>query len=203
MALIVKICGVTSVEDARLAVAAGASAVGLNFHPPSPRFLSIERARTIAEALPAGVWRVGVFVDRSREEILRIAQEVNLDTVQFHGDEPEELCRGWHLRTIRAVRLRRPEDAARLAGVPADYVLVDAYLEDRPGGTGRRVPLDWLAGAPRERLIVAGGLTPANVGEVVRCLRPAGVDVASGVESEPGRKDPGKVKEFIENARAA
>lgn len=199
----VKICGVTSVADALIAAAAGADAVGLNFSARSPRRVAVETARAIAAALPAGICRVGVFVDQPREEIAAIARAVGLDALQFHGEESVEACAGWEIKTIKAVRVRDAAALARAAEYAVDFLLADAYVEGQAGGTGHRVPLEWLAGAPRQRLVLAGGLTPDNVADVVRAVRPAGVDVASGVESAPGAKDEEKVRRFIANARLA
>lgn len=200
----VKVCGVTRVDDAVHAARAGVEAIGLNFWAGSPRCVSPETAAAISAALPAGVRRVGVFVDAGRDAIAAIAGAVGLDAIQFHGDEPPDACAGWPYTTIRAVRVRGPETlAAAAADYAVDFLLADAWVAGQPGGTGHRVPLDWLAGVPRERLILAGGLTPDNVAEAVRAVRPAGVDVASGVESAPGIKDPEKVERFIANAHAA
>ena len=157
----------------------------------------------MAAALPSGVCRVGIFVDASRDEISAIAERVGLDAIQFHGDEPPALCEGWGRTTIKAVRIDGPEALAAAATYPVDYVLADAYVPGQRGGTGSRVPFEWLTGLPSERLIVAGGLTPETVADAVRRLHPAAVDVASGVESAPGIKDPEKVERFIANARTA
>lgn len=203
MSVRVKICGLTSVADAVHAARAGAAAIGLNFHPASPRCVTVETAAAIAAAVP-GVWRVGVFVDRPRTAVAAIAAQVGLDALQFHGDEPPAACTGWALPVIKAVRVRGPESARQAAAAYAvDWLLADAYVAGVPGGTGARVPLEWLDGVPRERLILAGGLTPESVAAAVRALRPAMVDVASGVERTPGTKDPEKVERFIANAHLA
>lgn len=199
----VKICGVTRVADALHAARAGADAIGLNFFAGSPRCVSLETATAIAAALPDGVCRVGVFVDAGRDEIRAVAERVGLNAIQFHGDEPRALCSGWNRKTIKAVRIDGPQALAAAANYPVDYLLADAHVAGQPGGTGRRVPLEWLVGVPSQRLILAGGLTPETVAEAVRAVRPAAVDVASGVESAPGIKDPGKVERFIANARTA
>jgi phosphoribosylanthranilate isomerase len=200
----VKICGITSVEDALHAARAGAAAIGLNFFPGTPRCLSLERAAAIAAALPRAVCRVGVFVDAPRAVIAEAVQRVGLDAVQFHGRESPDDCRDWPVRTIKVVRVDRPDTlAAEADRYPVDFVLADAYVEGQVGGTGRRIPLDWLAGVAKARLIVAGGLTPETVAEVVRAVRPAAVDVASGVERAPGVKDGEKVERFIANVRLA
>lgn len=199
----VKICGVTRLDDALHAARAGAEAIGLNFWPGSPRCVTPALGAEIAAALPAGVRRVGVFVDASRADIAAIAERVGLDTIQFHGDESPADCDGWRYATIRAVRVRGPETLAAAADYPVDFILADAWVAGQHGGTGQRVPLEWLAGVPRQRLILAGGLTAESVAEAVRAVQPLGVDVASGVESAPGIKDPEKVERFITNAHAA
>src|SRR6185369_17819865 len=178
----VKICGVTSVADARRAVEAGADAIGLNFYPRSPRGISVDTAAAITAALPRSVCRVGVFVDAVRADVARIVERLALDAVQFHGDEDAEQCRGWACKTIKAVRVRDAGSLASAAALAVDFILADAYVVDRPGGTGQRVPTEWLVGIPAERLILAGGLTPENVVDAIRAVRPAMVDVASGVE---------------------
>jgi len=200
----VKICGVCSVEDARAAMRAGADFLGLNFWPGSPRRVDLARACEIAEAVvPTPL--VGVFVDAPRELVERVAAEIGLAAVQFHGDEDAAYCRDWPWRTIKALRLRPGDDAAALATrYPTDYVLLDRHVAGRPGGTGEPLePAIDLGAVPRARLFVAGGLRPETVADTVRRLRPFGVDVASGVEERPGRKDHAKVEEFIRRAKAA
>lgn len=199
----VKICGVTSVADAVMAAEAGADAIGLNFFAGSARCVGLALAVEISEALPPAVWRVGVFVDAARDDIEAIAETVGLDAVQLHGNESVDFCRDWTLEVIKAVRVRGPEALAAAAAYPVDFILADAYVERQAGGTGTRVPLEWLRGVVPERLILAGGLTPENVAEAVRAVRPAMVDVASGVEAAPGVKDAEKVRRFIANARTA
>jgi phosphoribosylanthranilate isomerase len=199
----VKICGVCTVDDARAAVAAGADFIGLNFHPASPRAVSVETACAIADAVP-GTALVGVFVDAARERVEDVASRVGLAAVQFHGDEDVAYCRGWPWRVIKAIRARPDVQIAveaRRYGV--DYVLVDSFVAGRAGGTGVALDPAAAAGVPAERLFVAGGLRPDTVADVVRALRPYAVDVASGVEERPGRKDHGKVEDFIRRAKDA
>jgi phosphoribosylanthranilate isomerase len=204
MSVKVKICGVTSVADALQAARAGADLIGLNFHPPSPRSVSPEQAAEIAAALPSGVGRIGVFVDLPRARVEQISAQVGLDGLQFHGGELPADCSGWAQQTIRAVRVSGPQSLSAAAhAYTVDWLLADAYVEGVPGGTGTRVPLEWLNGVARERLILAGGLTADTVADAIRIVRPAAVDVASGVESAPGIKDPEKVERFIANARMA
>jgi phosphoribosylanthranilate isomerase len=199
----VKICGVCTVDDARDAVAAGADFLGLNFHPASPRSVTPERAGEIAAAVP-GAALVGVFVDAPRARVEAIAARVGLSALQFHGDEDADYCRDWAWRTIKALRARPGADLAALAARYAtDYVLLDSFVAGLPGGTG--VALDPAAATALDaaRLFVAGGLRPETVADVVRAVRPFAVDVASGVEERPGRKDHVKVEEFIRRAKAA
>jgi phosphoribosylanthranilate isomerase len=205
-ALVVKICGITSPEDGRLAAEAGADAVGFVFWPGSPRRVDLATAGRIAAALPPFVLRVGVFVDASRDELVRAAEEVGLDLLQLHGNEPPESVLGLPRRALKALRVGGESvlaEALRYEGLAAGLVLdtKDAAL---PGGTGRS--FDWgMARGVRERvkfLMLAGGLHPGNVTEAIRTVRPDAVDVSSGVESSPGRKDPSKVRAFVEAARS-
>ena len=199
----VKICGVTSLEDARLAVDAGAFAVGFNFHPASPRRIDPTRARAIGAELPPEVMRVGVFVDRERTAVEEIAGQAALTALQFHGNETPAFCQDWSLPVIKATRVRTRADVERLLEYPVELVMVDAYVEGVHGGTGARFDWSLLEGFDRTRLVLAGGLTPENVAVAVRTVRPYAVDVASGVESGPGIKDPEKVKRFIHHAQTA
>ena len=202
----VKICGITSVEDARVAVEAGADAVGFVLWPKSPRYLSLETAREIAATLPPFVHRVGVFVDATVEEMRTACDAIGLDVLQLHGNEDLESLGPLPRRAIKAVRVGpefQAEEALRYEGRTAG-VLLDTRLDGAPpGGTGRS--FDWsLAKDVRQGasyLVLAGGLTPDNVAEAVTAVRPDAVDVSSGVESSPGRKDPQKVRAFIRAAR--
>jgi phosphoribosylanthranilate isomerase len=199
----VKICGICSVEDARAAVAAGADFLGLNFHPASPRCVDPAVARDIAAAL-AGTPLVGVFVDAPRERVEALAAELGLAALQFHGDEDPAYCSGWDRRVIKAIRPRPGEKAADLAGPYAtDYLLLDAWVAGAHGGTGVPVDVDAARGLDAGRLFVAGGLRPETVVAVVERLRPFAVDVASGVEERPGKKDHAKLEAFIRRAKAA
>jgi len=200
----VKICGVTSAADASAAVAAGADMIGLNFHSGSKRCVSLERAREIGAVLPAPVWKVGIFVNAPRGEIERVRAALDLDAIQLHGDEPPEMTRGFAVPVIRALRLRAAGDARRaLADVRADFYLCEGDAGAAYGGAGATFDWDWAREVPRERLVVAGGLTPENVAAAVRALRPFAVDVASGVESAPGIKDPARMAALVAHAKAA
>lgn len=199
----VKICGVTTVGDAAVSVAAGAWAIGLNFWKGSSRAVDIAAAGRIARALAGAVPLVGVFVDAPRAEIEGVVRAVPLDMIQLHGAEAAADCRGWNLPVIKALRLRDRSTWDMARTFPADFVLADAYVAGTPGGTGTVVSTDLIGDGMRDRLILAGGLDPDNVAEGIRKVAPFAVDVASGVESAPGRKDPEKVKRFIANAHSA
>lgn len=226
----VKVCGVTTAVDAIAVVAAGADAIGLNFVPGSPRCLDLDRARTVAAAIPSGILRVGVFAGAVPADMLSLARELRLDAIQLHGcfpgagaarlptDGPEVCAALAGLGVIRAVRLeadglepaRRWLEAARRCGRLPDLVLVDASLPRGAvagslGGTGAQVDWDALvaAGPLPVPLALAGGLTPANVATAVERTGIGAVDVASGVESAPGVKDPVLVRAFVAAAHAA
>lgn len=195
----VKICGVTRVEDALLAVELGASAIGLVFWPSSPRCVEPDRARQIANRLPPFVAAVGVFVDQSPEQVREIAAAVRLAAIQLHGGEHVADFESLPWRIIKSVPVRggvRPPD---LAGLPASVtVLLDAHDPVRAGGTGQTIDWDVAARIAAERaVILSGGLRPENVAAAIAAVRPAAVDVASGVEREPGVKDPDKLRAFF------
>jgi phosphoribosylanthranilate isomerase len=194
----VKICGFKDRATAEAALAAGADFLGFNFYPQSPRYLDPARAGEIVKDLPAGV-AVGLWVNPSRDELLRAAELSGVDIVQLQGDEPPELCDLGPRRVIKAFRLGAPEDLAPIARYHVWAVLADAK-SGLWGGSGRQGnwELSARAAALSERLFLAGGLTPDNVAEAIRAVRPWAVDVCSGVESAPGVKDPEKIKKFIE-----
>lgn len=201
----IKICGITRPEDARLAADSGADAVGLVFYGPSPRFVSVSQAAEIAAAVTPLVTVVGLFVNESASGVERILQQVPLGMLQFHGDESGEFCRQFNRPWMKAVRVRPDMDlVAACTDFPgASAVLLDAWQEGVPGGTGKT--FDW--GLVRDQLplptVLAGGLTAGNVGQAIARLRPAAVDVSGGVEQSPGCKDAGKINEFIAAVRAA
>ena len=199
----VKICGITNEDDAQAAVDAGAVALGFNFYPRSVRCVDPRVAAAIVAGLPSTVCPVGVFVDASREEVLGLARDVGLRALQFHGHEPPEYCRGWACTVIKVVRVRDRSAVAEAGRYDVDFILADAYVEGLPGGTGLRIAPELLEGLDRTRLILAGGLTAENVAEAVRRVRPVAVDVASGVESAPGKKDRQLMRSFVANVLAA
>ena len=200
----VKICGITSAEDALAAVEAGADALGFIFVPGTPRLVLPEIVEGIVAGLPPFVTPVGVFMDQPLEEVLRIATRCNLQAIQLHGGEPEAFSRRIPLKVIKAIRVRDAADLRPMATYPAHAFLLDAFVEGRPGGTGNTICWDLAAQAKgRAPLILSGGLRPDTVGPAIRRVRPYGVDVSSGVEVRPGRKDHQKVREFIAAVRRA
>ena len=198
----VKICGVTTPTDARAAADAGADAVGINFHPPSPRSVGPLMAAEIAAALPPFVAAVGVFVDPDADRVRRILDRVRLDALQFSGDESAEFCRAFRLPYIKMAGMAPDFDfAAFETRYPdAQAFLLDTYDDDLAGGTGR--PFDWSNWPDSDRcLILAGGLDPDNVAAAISATQPYAVDVASGVEGDiKGRKDAALVRRFVEEA---
>lgn len=197
----IKICGVTRVEDAGLAAASGADAVGVNFYKGSRRYVPPDAAAPIVRAVrEAGATAVGVFVDERPDAIEAICRYLGIEVVQLSGDEPPDEAARLPFRRIKAIRVGAGFDAA-LGAYPCDAFLIDAGGPGEFGGTGRSV--DW-AGlreySIRKAWMLAGGLTPENVRTAIRLARPGGVDVASGVEDRPGHKDAEKVRCFIKNA---
>jgi phosphoribosylanthranilate isomerase len=212
----IKICGTTSLEDALTAVDAGADALGFVFYEKSPRKIAVEAAGKIAAKVAPGTEKVGVFVEEPLEKILLTAAQAGLTAVQLHGGqylEPGFLQQLKNSRDLKvflvvpAEKISNP-DWLKTSGLGVSAVFVDSGTPQLPGGTGR--VFDWNAAAPRieaisknANVVVAGGLTPANVAEAIHILKPWGVDVASGVEARPGTKDPEKVRAFIEAVRKA
>jgi len=196
----VKICGITNLADAQAAVAAGADALGLMFYDQSPRHISLKTAADISRALPPFIIRVGVFVNPAKELVSRAIAGCSLGLLQFHGDEPPEFCTQFGLMSMKAFRIRNAGSLAELPKYPTDAWLLDAYAPEIRGGTGEKFNWDLAVEAQKfgKPIFLAGGLTPANVAAAVRKVRPFGVDVSSGVESSPGKKDPAKVKAFIQ-----
>ncbi len=202
--MLVKICGITNVGDARVAAAAGADAVGLVF-AESPRRVGVEEARRISMALPKYVLSVGVFVDEEPDEVVRISREVGLDLAQLHGDETPDTVtavREGGVKVMKALRVRDVASLEALDGYEADLFLLDAHSEKARGGTGER--FDWgvaksLRG--RDNIVVSGGLGPENVHEAVEFFEPYGVDASSSLEDEPGRKNGERVRRFVLAAR--
>lgn len=204
MSVKVKICGITNAPDALAVVEAGADALGFMFYEKSPRRVSLRQAADIIRELPPFIIKVGVFVDAAEDLVLRAIGDCGLNLLQFHGDETPEYCTQFGLMSMKAFRVRDSESLSVLANYPTDAWLLDAFVADKPGGTGERFNWDLAieaknAGRP---IFLAGGLTPSNVAEAVRKVQPYGVDVSSGVEAEPGRKDHAKVRDFIKAAKS-
>ncbi|MDZ7888644.1 MAG: phosphoribosylanthranilate isomerase [Pseudomonas sp.] len=195
-----KICGITRIEDALIAAEAGADAIGLVFYAKSPRAVSIQQARDIVAALPAFVTTVGLFVNASREELNDVLAGVALDLLQFHGDESPAECESYQRPYIKALRVKPGDDIAQLAApyAKARGILLDTYVPGVPGGTG--AAFDWSlvpSGLPQP-VILAGGLSAANVQAAIEQVRPYAVDVSGGVEAGKGIKDAAKIRAFMQ-----
>ncbi|WP_283149266.1 phosphoribosylanthranilate isomerase [Silvimonas soli] len=201
----IKICGLRDAETARTVAAMGADAIGLVFYAPSPRNVSIETAQTVLAALPAFVTSVGLFVNADAEWLRDLLEVLPLDLLQFHGDESPAYCRSFGRPYIKAVRVKPDTNLLEYAAQYRDArgLLVDAFVEGTPGGTGEA--FDWSL-IPQDLplpLILSGGLHPDNVREAIAAVKPWAVDVSSGVESTRGIKDLSKVEQFIKAARLA
>ncbi|MBC9741664.1 phosphoribosylanthranilate isomerase [Pseudomonas syringae pv. syringae] len=194
-----KICGITRIEDALAAAEAGADAIGLVFYPKSPRAVTVLQARAIIAALPPFITTVGLFVNASRCELNETLDAVALDMLQFHGDETPDECDGYHRPYIKALRVKAGDD---IAGVCRTYrnargVLLDTYVEGVPGGTGETFDWALIPDDLDKPVIVAGGLTSANVAQAIAQVRPYAVDVSGGVEKSKGIKDREKILAFM------
>ena len=199
----IKICGITRLEDARMAVELGADAIGLVFYAPSPRSIGPEQARAIIAAISPFVTIVGLFVDPAPEQVESVLHRCSLGLLQFHGDEAPDFCRGFGLPYIKAARVRADADLVQYLSRyhAAQGWLLDAYHDQLYGGTGEA--FDWNL-IPRDLarpVILSGGLTPDNVGAAVRQIRPWAVDVSSGVETAKGVKDAAKIAAFISGVK--
>ena len=205
MSVKVKICGITNVADAIAAVEAGADAIGLMFYEKSPRNISIQTAKEIVRALPPHIIKVGVFVNPSEELVMRVIGECGVGLLQFHGDETPEFCTQFGLMSMKAFRIRDAESLRALPMFLTDAWLLDAFAEDKLGGTGEKFNWDLAIEAQKlgRPIFLAGGLTPENVADAIRKVNPFAVDVSSGVESSPGKKDHAKVKAFIQAAKGS
>ncbi len=209
MSVKVKICGITSIEDALTALEFGADALGFIFYAKSPRYVTPEAVKEITSALPPFVSTVGVFVDSPTEQINEVVRRAGINSVQLHGKEsPEECAMAEGASVIKAFRVSGEDDIAGIGAYATnDYtvaaVLLDTFVEGTHGGTGKT--FDWKLAIKAKKygpLILSGGLGPDNVSEAIETVRPYAVDVSSGVESAPGTKEPEKVKRFIEEAKS-
>lgn len=210
----VKICGITSPEDALLAVDAGADAIGMVFYEPSPRCVDIETAAKIVKSIPAFVMSVGLFVNADENSVKRVLNKVPLQLLQFHGNESPEYCEQFAVPYMKAMRVGREEgglNGGALRTCIVSYksacaVLLDTYQKGVPGGTGERFDWDLIPGSDSnsgQNIVLAGGLKPENVAEAVAIVKPYAVDVSGGVESAPGTKDAVRIRAFLEAIRSA
>jgi phosphoribosylanthranilate isomerase len=200
----IKICGTTNLDDALIAVEAGADALGFIFVPNTPRYIHPNQAAKIIENLPPFITTVGLFVNAEQIEIDTIANDCSLDAIQLHGEEPPEFCQTLNRRVVKAFRVKDESSLSGLHDYHVSAYLLDTYVKGTMGGTGK--VFDWnLAVKAKQygRIILAGGLNPDNIASAILRVRPYGVDVSSGVEVRPDRKDPAKVKAFIGAVRAA
>jgi len=196
----IKICGITNREDAQAAVAAGADALGFVF-ADSPRRVSAARAREIVDGLPPFITAVGVFVDAAVEQVQQTREQAGLDLVQLHGEEPPEYCERLSGRVLKRFAVRDDDTREGLRARMREY-RVRAYMLDPGAGSGQTFRWEIARGIDLP-LIIAGGLTPKNVAEVVRMVRPYAVDVSSGVEVAPGKKDPDRIRAFVQAVKEA
>jgi phosphoribosylanthranilate isomerase len=202
----IKICGITNVEDALAAVDLGADALGFIFVPETPRYIEPQNAARVINKLPPFITKVGVFADEPLENISQIIQTCGLNAIQLHGSETPEYCDKIRVRS-RAIIIKsfRVKDRHSLSPIPEYKVsayLLDTYVKGKKGGTGETFNWDLAIEAKKYgRIMIAGGLTPENVAEAIRHVQPYAVDVGSGVEARPGKKDHAKIKAFIENVR--
>ena len=195
----IKICGITRVEDARAAVGLGADAIGLVFYAPSPRNVSLDQARAIIAVVPPFVTVVGLFVNPQRDQVESALRGCAINLLQFHGDEAPDFCASFGLPYIKAARVRADSDLIQYLSPhhKAQGWLLDAYDDRLYGGGGKAFDWSLIPSDLAKPVILSGGLTPGNVGEAVRRVRPWAVDVSSGVEEEKGIKDAAKIAAFI------
>lgn len=202
--LCVKVCGITRPADAVAAIDAGADLLGFNFYPRSPRYITPDAAAPIVALLPRHVLAVGIFVDADVREVEEAVARAKLGLLQFHGDEPAEYCSRFAVPAMKALRVASFADLESAAApYPDGWLLADSADPQRYGGTGRALPIEPIPRDLARRVFVAGGLNPDTVTDVVRRLRPLGVDVCSGVERAPGIKDHALLKDFVTHAKTA
>lgn len=196
----VKICGITNYDDAQAAADLGADLIGFNFYPKSPRYITPKAAEKIIYKLPGFVDTVGIFVNPTIEEIKKLTDDGQLNWVQLHGDETPDFCHSLHsfsVRTMKALRVKSEDDIERAETFFTDAILLDAYDPEKYGGTG--ISFDWnIVGHIGKRVFLAGGINPENAAKAIE-LGVYGIDVCSGVESKPGKKDHSKMKKLFEN----
>jgi phosphoribosylanthranilate isomerase len=199
----IKICGITNIEDGLKAVSLGADALGFIF-APSLRRVEPATVRAIIRSLSTSVFKVGVFLNHPLSEVREIAAYCNLNGLQLHGEESPDYCQQFSQKVIRTIRIRDLESLKDMAKYPNVSILLDSYSPTQGGGTGTPFPWEIALKAKEERdFILSGGLNPSNVAEAIKKIRPMGVDVCSGVETMPGKKDPSRMAEFIKEVRKA
>ncbi|MBM3847672.1 MAG: phosphoribosylanthranilate isomerase [Verrucomicrobia bacterium] len=201
----VKICGITRTADALAAVEAGADALGFVFTERSPRHITARQAASIIRHIPPFISRVGLFVDATMDDVALLMSETGIDALQFHGDESPDFCDRFHCTTLKAIRVRNAASLKPIRNYAVSGILLDAHVAGKHGGTGSK--FDWSLALEAKRfgkpIILAGGLKPDNVAEAVRSVNPYGIDVSSGVEASPGKKDIAKLRDFIAAAKGA
>jgi len=195
----IKFCGMTEAEDAVLAAKLGVDAIGLTFVENSPRHVSVEQAKKIIAAVPKEVICVGVFVNPTEDEVKAVLAEVTLDCLQFHGEESADFCEGFHVPYMKAVKMQAGQEVLTVekAHPHAWGLLLDAYDPNRAGGTGQSFSWDLIPDGIQKPWLLAGGLTPETVAKAIAQAAPDGVDVVTGIEAYPGKKDPDKMKAFM------
>lgn len=201
----IKICGFTNPEDTAVAVALGVDAIGLNFCDASPRYIDIKMAKEILKVVPAFVTSVGLFMDASQDQVERITQQVPLDVLQFHGNESSAYANGFKHPYIKAIGMQDQSDLLEKLGSYENCsgFLLDSHATGAAGGTGQTFDWDIIPTQLRDQIILAGGINPDNVAECITQVKPYAVDVSSGVESAPGKKDQGKMQQFIQEVKRA
>lgn len=199
----IKICGITNLEDATVAVEAGADALGFMFYDQSPRRIEVRCAAEIVRKLPPWILKVGVFVDPDPELVMTALGNCGLNVLQFHGNESSDFCTSFGVLSMKAFRVKNAESLAEIGNYKTDVYLLDSYVSGKQGGTGEKFNWDLAVEAKKFKkpIFLAGGLTPENIGEAIFKVQPYGVDVSSGVEFSPGKKDHQKIWDFVTNAR--
>lgn len=202
----IKICGITNLDDGLEAIAAGVDALGFVFVPNTPRYITPSQAKLVIKQLPPFITNVGLFVDSEIDEIEDIVNHCKLDAVQLHGNESPEMCSQISLQTkvIKSFHVKKELQVLRneIENYRVDAYLLDTFIKGKAGGTGQT--FDWrIAEGLSQRIILAGGLTPDNIGTAIAQLQPYGVDVSSGVEKSPGKKDTNKIYSFVRQVRKA
>ncbi|HLE24421.1 MAG TPA: phosphoribosylanthranilate isomerase [Thermodesulfobacteriota bacterium] len=198
----IKICGITNIEDALLSVDLGANALGFVFYQGSKRYIKPDNAQTIISKLPPFVTTVGVFVNQILEDIIKIKEKAGFDAFQLHGEESPDFCMKLKGKVIKAIRVKDSIDPKEIESYPTQAILFDNYSMEYYGGAGETFGWEVLRGLDTsKKIILSGGLTSENVANAIRIVNPYAVDVSTGVEEIPGKKDPGKLKRFIEAAR--